>query len=165
MTTKRHLPVFMLMLAVGLLTACHNDQQEVKKVAFGYLNATGNYRIDEAAPYASKDTRKRTLPFIKNKLIPITDTNYLKANVPATITIDSIWFEGDSAWVAYTKTTPIKRLQNCVSVIREDGKWLVNVPLVLPEAITVGDTSALSITPTNETYTAPAAPGLLNKNQ
>lgn len=121
-----------------LLVSCNSEEKRVEKAAYGYLNATGNYRIDEAEPYASQVTRERTLPFIKEKLIPMTDTNYIKANQPATIVIDSVRVLcADTATVDYTKTTPIRVLTGTIYMVKEEGKWGAYVPLNIPESISV----------------------------
>lgn len=121
-----------------LLVSCNSEEKRVEKAAYGYLNATGNYRLDEAEPYASQVTRERTLPFIKEKLIPMTDTNYIKANQPATIVIDSVRVLcADTATVDYTKTTPIKILTGTIYMVKEEGKWGAYVPLNIPESISV----------------------------
>ncbi|MBP5645191.1 MAG: hypothetical protein J6W95_04610, partial [Bacteroidales bacterium] len=82
--------------------------------------------------------RERTLPFIKEKLIPMTDTNYIKANQPATIVIDSVRVLcADTATVDYTKTTPIRVLTGKIYMVKEEGKWGAYVPLNIPESISV----------------------------
>ena len=127
---KRFLPVFILLLAAGLLTGCKSEKERIAETAYGYVIATGNYQIDEAMPYASKETRDNTLPFLKNFLLPLTDSNFLKANVPATATIDTVLIEGDSAWAGYTKTTPLGTSRGTLTLVKEEGKWLVYVPLL-----------------------------------
>lgn len=128
-----------LLAAVALVfSSCSNEEKKIERAAYGYLNATGNYLIDEAAPYASQDTRERTLPYIKDILMPMTDTNYIKANQPATIVIDSVRVLcEDTAKVDYTKTTPIKILNGTIHMVKEDGQWLAYVPLYQPQNDTV----------------------------
>lgn len=123
--------------AVALLfTACNSEERQIEKAAYGYLDAMGNYRIDDAEPFASQETRERTLPFVKNTLIPMTDTAYIQANQPATIVIDSLRILcSDTAKVDYTKTTPLKTLTGTIHMVKEDGRWLAYVPLALPESI------------------------------
>lgn len=125
--------LFCLTFVITLFVSCQNRQ--VRRVAQGYLDATANYRIDEAMPYASEQTREQTLPFIKNTILPMTDSSYIASNIPATIRIDHITIEGDSATVEYTKETPIKQLQGTLHLVREGGRWLAYVPLVLPESV------------------------------
>ena len=130
---------FAILAATMLLfMACSSEEKDIEKAAYGYLNATGNYRIDEAMPYASQETRERTLPFLKDKIIPMTDTNYIKANQPAKIVIDSVRVIcADTAKVDYTKTTPIKILTGTIYMVLEDGKWGAYVPLNIPDGISV----------------------------
>lgn len=125
--------------AVALLfTACNSEERQIEKAAYGYLDAMGNYRIDDAEPFASQETRERTLPFVKNTLIPMTDTAYIQANQPATIVIDSVHILcPDTAKIVYTKTTPIKTLNGTIYMVKEEGQWLAYVPLVLPESVSV----------------------------
>lgn len=125
------LPLLIASMCIAL-TSCNNDEKQIRKAAQGYLEATGNYLIEDAYPYATKITRKTTLPYLTDYLLPITDSNYIKANTPATIVIDSIFIAEDSAWVLYTKTTPLRAVQNQVCLIKEEGKWLVDLPLMIP---------------------------------
>ncbi|MCR4659858.1 MAG: hypothetical protein K5650_06135 [Bacteroidales bacterium] len=129
--------VIAALLAVTLLTSCNSDKRQIRAAAQGYLEATANYRADDAMPYASQTTRERTLPFLRDKLIPITDSAYMASNTPATIKINKIAINGDTATVDYTKDTPIKILEGQILVVNEEGQWLVYVPLVLPETITI----------------------------
>lgn len=123
------------LLALSVLfCGCNRDEKSIRSCAQGYLDATANYKIDEAMPYANKETRETTLKFLKEVLIPMTPKEYLESNIPATITIDSIDIEKDTAYVYFTKDTPIKILTNSIQVVKEEGEWLVYVPLALPEA-------------------------------
>ncbi|MBR1835293.1 MAG: hypothetical protein IJ785_07285 [Bacteroidales bacterium] len=143
---KRHTALIATTLLLALATSCNTDRKEIENNALGYLNATGNYLIDEAMPYANKETKETTLTFLRDNLIPNTPKSYIESNTPATIVIDGIAVENDTAYVAYTKTTPIKTLQNEIRLVKEDGKWLVYVPLVLPETITMrGDTTMVQV--------------------
>ena len=118
-----------------LLTACNSDEKEIARVAQGYLDATGNYLIEEAMPYANQETREKTLTYLRDVLIPMTPKEYMESNTPATIELGEIVRAGDTAVVCYTKTTPIKVLESEIMLVKEDGEWLVYVPLVLPESI------------------------------
>ena len=122
-------------MASILAVSCNSDEYRIRKAAQGYLDATGNYRIDEAMPYATQATREQTLPFIRDIIIPLTDSNYINSNQPATIVIDSVHVVcPDTATVDYTKTTPVRILKNTIVMVKEDGKWLVHVPLDVPQA-------------------------------
>lgn len=119
------------LLAV-LLTGCNNDENAVRDAAYGYVMATGNFDLDGAMPYASQETRERTLPFLRDVILPQVlayDTNYIQKNTPVSATIDSVLIKGDSAWVLFTKTTPVNVTQDELCLIREEGQWLVYVSL------------------------------------
>lgn len=149
---KRHILFSLLLIVATSLTSCNNDTKQIEKTAYGYLNATGNYLTEEARPFASPETQK-TLDFLKDVLIPLTDTSYIAANTPAEITIDSINLTNeDSAVVFYTKVTPLKTLEAQITVVKFDGKWLVDIPLDIPE-----DTTS------NQTFTVPAAPSIIKQ--
>lgn len=142
-----------------LLVSCNNDEKKIIETAQKYLEATANYQIEEAYPYATKATRETTLPYITNIMMPMVDSNYIASNKPATIELDSLLIVGDTAWVLYTKTTPLRRYINTIYLIKEEGKWLVDVPLDIPETITVG---ANGVSTGNSTIT-PGTPQKISK--
>lgn len=120
--------------ALTMVMACTNNTatKEIESVAQGYLDAMGNYLIDDAIPYASSQTRENTIP-VFNFILANTDTAYINSNRPATITIHNTRMLSDTtARVYYHKSTPIKEIDDSVTVILEDGKWLVNVIINLP---------------------------------
>jgi len=147
---RRSTLIAALLGGLALLSACNGDMKEIEANALGYLNATGNYLIDEAMPYATKETRETTLTFLRDNLIPMTPQDYIRSNPPATITINNINILNDTAYVTYTKNTPIQTLENEIRLVKEEGQWLVNVPLVLPNSIpaTVQDAK---LSPANDT--------------
>lgn len=131
----KHLKNTSIAVLLLVLAACSSDKKEIEINAMGYLQATGNYLIDEAMPYATQETRETTLTFLRDKLIPYTPQAYIKSNTPATIVINDITIQDDTARVQYTKTTPIKTLENEIMLVQENGQWLVYVPLALPDTI------------------------------
>ena len=134
-----------------LLTACNSDEKEIARVAQGYLDATGNYLIEEAMPYANQETRERTLTYLRDVLIPMTPKEYMESNTPATIELGEIVRAGDTAVVCYTKTTPIKVVDSEIMLVKEDGEWLVYMPLALPDDIAVdGKNATVSIANSEE---------------
>lgn len=145
---KKYFHIFATLVATLFISSCNSDSKNIEKVAYNYLNATGNYRIDEAMPYATPETHK-TLEFLKEVLIPLTDTTYIASNCPAKITINDIEIKNDTALVLYTKETPIKTLEAQITVIKYEGKWLVDLPLDIPN-----DTAS------NLTLTVPVASDL-----
>ena len=118
-----------IILATLTLVGCNSDKRKIEQVAYGYVMATGNFHIDEAEPYATRETRESTLSLARD-LMPYTDSNFLKTAVPATATIDSVALYNDSTALAfYTKTNPLGTSSDTLIVIKEDGKWLVHMPL------------------------------------
>lgn len=121
-----------LTLAVLLLcsVSCNNyskDERAIRKSAQSYLDAMGNYRLDDAAPYASRYTREETLPLFK-RVMKYADTAYVNANQPAEIKLLSVRMLDDSAAMVYFhKHTPIKDVDDSVVVIYEDDQWLCEV--------------------------------------
>ena len=77
-------------IAAILFSACNSNENQIRKIAFGYLDAMGNYRISDAYPYATRETQENTLKFVEEAIMPNTDTNYIKSETPATITITNI---------------------------------------------------------------------------
>ena len=142
----KHYKTILCASLIGLLAACNSDEKEIARAAQGYLDATANYQVEEAMPYANRETREVTLPFIRDKLIPITLPEYIDSNTPATIKLGEIIVIGDTAVVGYTKTTPIKKLENEILVVKEEGEWLVYMPLNVPESIPVSSSSLQATT-------------------
>ena len=129
----------LLALTASLIAVacCHTVQDDIEAAAQGYLEAAGNYRLDDAMPYASSTTRKLVLPFYK-KVMEKTDKNYINSNRPADISIRSTRMLTDStARVYYHKHTPIKDVDDSVNVILEDGKWLVHVDIEIPAILLI----------------------------
>lgn len=127
----KHFQKLLILSLALIMTSCNSDENKIRKTAQGYLDATGNYRIEEAYPYATEATRESTLKYISEVIMPMTDSNYIKSNIPATIVIDSIILKNDTAFALYTKTTPLKTSNSVVCLIRENGKWLVHMPIDL----------------------------------
>lgn len=127
---------FLLILSsatIILSVACSNaETKQIEAAAQGYLDAMGNYQIEEASPYATRQTRENTIPtlkFIKDHA----DTAYMNSNKPAIITITKTKIISDtSARVYYHKSTPIKEVDDSVTVLLEEGKWLVDEKTNLP---------------------------------
>lgn len=120
----------------GLFVACTpNAKRDIEAAAQGYLDAAGNYHLDEAAAYASKNTREASIPALK-KMMAKADTAYINANQPADITIQSTRMINDStAKVYYHKHTPIKDVDDSILVIYEEQRWVVDVTLMLPSIL------------------------------
>lgn len=125
--TKQIIALASATLTMLSLTGCNSNQKHIENTARFYLEAMGNYRIDEATPYSTSFTRENTLPLAK-KLTERTDPEYIQSNTPADITIKgSKRLTDTSARVYYHKHTPITEQDDSLTLFLEDGKWLVDV--------------------------------------
>lgn len=133
-------------VALLLCVACASEKKDIEKAAYGYLDAMGNYRIEDAKPYASRQTCENTLEVLQKSLMPKVDTNYIKSNTPATIEILGVEVLSDTtAVVNYKKTTPIT-VQNDgrLDMIKEDGRWSAEVIIALPPIVEMDSTELQS---------------------
>lgn len=129
----RHTTIAMAaMLTLAATACCHtSDERQIRQAAQGYLDATGNYLVDEAIPFATARTRELSIPAM-NYIMQHADTAYINSNRPATITLTEVKMLSDtSARVLYHKHTPIKEVDDSVTVLKEDGQWLVDVMIGL----------------------------------
>ena len=134
--------ILFLVISVMVLASCgNNPQKEIEKNAYGYLDAMGNYRIDDARPYASTPTCERTLDVLQKYILPKTDTNYIISNTPATIDILGVELLSDTtAVVSYSKTTPLQVQSGKLDMVKENGRWCAEVIIALPPIMTMDST-------------------------
>jgi len=138
-----------------LFWACNNDARQIERVAYGYLDAMGNYRIEQAEPYAAPETIEGTLHFIeKNIMAEAADSSselahYIKSNTPATITINKVEILNDSVATAnFTKTTPLLTHSKDITLVKRNGEWKVYQVLQIPDAVQYAyDTNQAPATP------------------
>ena len=117
-----------------LLAGCTSAKQkkEVERVAYGYLDAMGNYRIDDAVEFSSTGTRETTIK-VFHRMMEICDSAKLMENTPAEITVTGVRILTDTTARAYFhKHTPITEQTDSVLLILEDGHWLVDVRILPP---------------------------------
>lgn len=128
----KHLHIVMAALLAVVACACTNTAERdaaIRQAAQGYLDAVGNYRFDQAMPYASQITREHTIPTF-NRIMQRADTAYTNANQPAVITLGGInMVDRHTARIAYHKHTPITEQDDSLTVVREEGRWLAEVRL------------------------------------
>ena len=117
-----------------LLCCCDStESRQIERAAYGYLDALGNYRIDDARPYATQQTCDVTLDFF-NHIMPMVDTAYVISNTPAEIVIKSVCRETDTtAYVLFHKSTPIIQQDDTLRMVKRDGRWLAHVVIVVPQ--------------------------------
>ena len=128
--------VFLAAAAIALLAyACtmDPDEKEIRANAEGYLQAVGDYHFDDALPYSSRHTREKTIPVFK-ELLECSDTAYVNSNRPSEFTFNEVRRTSDTtAVIYYHKHTPIKDVDDSLTLLYEDGHWLADVHLgVIP---------------------------------
>ena len=112
--------IFLAAAAIALLVgACimDPDEKEIRANAKGYLQAVGDYHFDDALPYASRHTREKSIPVFK-KLLECSDTAYVNSNRPSEFTFHEV-----------RRHTPIKDVDDSLTLLYEDGHWLADVHL------------------------------------
>lgn len=120
-----------------LATACGSDKAEIEQTAYGYLDAMGNYRFEEAIPYASQRTIETTIDFFSG-MLPHTDTAYIASNTPAKITIKGVHQTSDTtAYALFHKSTPITQQDDTLRLVKEQGLWKANVVIQVPANIPI----------------------------
>lgn len=133
---KNILTAAALTISLMLLSCGNSDEKAIRDTAQGYLDAMGNYRIEEAEPYASQQTIDVTLHFFEQVVMPHVDSAAIHANMPATITLGDIQMEGDSAaLVDYHKHTPKSEQDGQLHVVKENGKWVADVVIEIPQIL------------------------------
>jgi uncharacterized protein YceK len=119
--------VFVLISVAILLTGCSceraMERKAIKEVAYEYSYALGNYRLDDAAKYATTETQKRTLPTAK-AMMKMVDSTYIASDTPAEIVITNVRITSDTSATAYWhKTTPRKDLNGTLELRKRNGVW------------------------------------------
>ncbi|MBP5327387.1 MAG: DUF4878 domain-containing protein [Bacteroidales bacterium] len=134
--------LFVICLATLLSASCASDKHQVKSAAQHYLDATGDYNIDEACKYATPETVKG-LRTIEKTVMRMVDPEYIKKNTPAKITIKDIIYTNDSvARVAFHKKTPIQEVDDTLMMVRYNGEWKAQIKIKVPD-ILAGDESTV----------------------
>lgn len=132
MKKHTHRPTLLALLAACLVLAgCHSEEARMRQAAQGYLDAMGNYRIADAAPYATQATRQITLPAMLHFMQRADfDSTYMRSNTPATITLGALQRHTDStATILYHKSTPLSETDDSLRLHLEGGQWLAHAVL------------------------------------
>ncbi|MBQ2538899.1 MAG: DUF4878 domain-containing protein [Bacteroidales bacterium] len=123
-----------LSLFAALACSCGNEEGRVEKAAYKYLDAIGNYDFDRAWDYATEETQKSTLTLFRDVIMPTTDMEYVNSNRPAKITISQVSITDDTCAEAFFhESTPIQEQEGSITLRKRDGKWLVHLPIEVPE--------------------------------
>jgi len=124
---KRFFSSILLLSAVILLsTGCNREEKKARNIGYRYAYAMSNYQIDEAAQYATEETKNTTLVMAK-RLTQAVGEAYVKSDTPAKVKITGFTFENDtSAVITFHKTTPIKNLDFPLLMRKRNGQWMVH---------------------------------------
>lgn len=111
------------------MLSCVSDEQRAQKAAYNYSDAMANYKLDEAAKYATEETINTTITTGK-ALLQFVDSAYIASDTPAKLEVTNMEMTSDtSAVVSFEKNTPIKtNMKFSVEVRKRNGKWLAHSP-------------------------------------
>lgn len=134
-----------------LAISCGGGEKQLKEYAYGYLDAMGNYRFDDAYDYATQETQTNTLDVIQQRIMPTTDMDYIHRNTPAEITITGVNIIDDTtALVSFHKSTPIQEQDGTLDMHKRGNRWLAHVLISLPSHIIDSKNNTLKL-PTRNT--------------
>lgn len=125
---KKHFPLILCLSALALLlVGCDRNEKQARKVGYNYAYAMANYRVQEAAQYATEETKNTTL-VIAQRLTDAVGEEYIKSDTPAKVEIVKVNRIDDTTTVIdFIKNTPIKKDVKFSSLIRKrNGRWLVH---------------------------------------
>lgn len=113
-----------LLLSSLVLLSCHREEKKAEEIAYAYLNALANYRVEDAEVYATSETRETTLALSK-QLLAMVDTSYIISDTPAKIDIQELIIQDDTlAKVKYVKNTPLKHnMQGKLQLVKRGNQW------------------------------------------
>lgn len=115
-----------LLALVILLASCNLDEKKARKVGYDYAFAMANYQVDEAAKYATEETRQSTLILAKNYTAAVGE-EYVKSDTPAKLeTVDFTRIDDTTAIMNFHKTTPIKDTRFSLLLRKRNGHWLAH---------------------------------------
>lgn len=115
-----------LLALVILLASCNLDEKKAREVGYDYAFAMANYQVDEAAKYATEETRQSTLILAKNYTAAVGE-KYVKSDTPAKLeTVDFTRIDDTTAIMNFHKTTPIKDTRFSLLLRKRNGHWLAH---------------------------------------
>ena len=135
--TMKHVHHLIIIAAIALTAAnCNTERSLIESSAYNYLDAMGNYRIAEAAPFASEQTQGTTINYILNNIMPNMDSSYILQNTPATIKLKGVRMINDStARIGYRKDTPITHQNDSLTLVKRNGQWQAHVVIKVPKIV------------------------------
>ena len=115
-----------LLALVILLASCNIDEKKAREVGYDYAFAMANYQVDEAAKYATEETRQSTLILAKNYTAAVGE-EYVKSDTPAKLeTVDFTRIDDTTAIMNFHKTTPIKDTRFSLLLRKRNGQWMAH---------------------------------------
>lgn len=104
-----------------------NPKRLIREAAYNYLDAMGNYRVEDAVPYCTTETQNGIIRISRN-LVKAVEPGYIESDTPAKIKIKKVELTSDTtATVQFRKTTPIKKQTGEVNLVFRDGQWKVHI--------------------------------------
>lgn len=122
-------------IIVCIAAACSTEKKQINDAARHYLQATADYDVSTAINYCTPETGN-ALRTIERTLLSIADSNYIKENTPAEITLKKTILTTDTtAKVAYHKKTPIQQFSDTLNLVKRDGRWMAQINIAIPVSI------------------------------
>ena len=124
---KKHFSFILCFSALALLlTGCNLNERKARKVGYNYANAMANYQVQEAAQYATEETKNTTL-VIAQRLTDAVGEEYVKSDTPAKVEIVTFTrIDDTTAIINFHKTTPIKDSRFSLLLRKRNSRWLVH---------------------------------------
>ncbi|MBO7648878.1 MAG: hypothetical protein J6S48_05940 [Bacteroidales bacterium] len=123
---KKIIFLLSLLALVILFASCNIDEKKARKVGYDYAFAMANYQVDEAAKYATEETRQTTLVLAKNYTAAVGE-EYVKSDTPAKLeTVDFTRIDDTTAIMNFHKTTPIKDTRFSLLLRKRNGQWMAH---------------------------------------
>lgn len=124
---KKHFSFILCLSALALLLAgCDRNEKQARKVGYNYAYAMANYRVQEAAQYATEETKNTTL-VIAQRLTDAVGEEYVKSDTPAKVEIVKYsQLDDTTAVIEFHKTTPIKNSNFPLLMRKRNGQWMAH---------------------------------------
>lgn len=121
---------FLAVMLIGSSScSCGNPKKKIEKVAYKYLYAMANYRVDDAVPYCTQETLDGVITQGR-EMIKNVQAGYIESDTPAKVKILSVDITSDTTAIAhFNKVTPLKEHNGQIDLVYREGKWLVHVLL------------------------------------
>lgn len=146
---KAYIVIITMLLCVGSATcSCGNPKRTIRQVAYQYLDAMANYRVEDAVPYCTPETQEGVIR-VGHNLVKAVEPGYIESDTPAKIKIKKVKITSDTtATVSFHKSTPLKEQNGEVNLVFRNGQWKVHI-LMGYQKKAVGKTDEEDSKPTN----------------